>query len=262
MSEETGAAEFHAGRRLAGLIAAGQLPADLLRQAALGRLALSFPDRLLILVLLAQGQGEAADTARATVEQIPGAETARVLARPDCPAEIREFFCLGGAAPADGGLGESFALVEASAEEQAELAAPAASRSLLNELAGMNVQERARRATLGTRDERTILIRDANRLVQRAVLASPRLTEQDVEQIAAMRNVDDQVLREIGGSRRWRRSLNIIRNLANNPRTPTEIALQLCRHLFPNDLRRLAVNHNVQETVRRGAARLLAQKET
>ncbi len=268
MSAVPEAAAFHAGHRLTELMLAGKLPADLLRQAALGRLTLGFPDRLLVLVYLAGRDSEAAATARATLDQIPAAEIARVLAMPECPQPIRDFFCLGAAAPppeateADGG----FVLVEASEDERAELATVQGeqreARSILQRLAVMSVQERVRCAAFGSREERMILIRDASRVVQRGVLASPRLTEHDVELIAAMRNVDENVLREIGGSRRWLRSLNIIRNLVNNSRTPTDLALQLCKHLFPNDLRRLMLNHNVPDAVRRGASRLLAQKES
>lgn len=272
------AAAFHAGRRLAGLIAAGQLPPELLRQAALGRLALPFGDRLLILVGLAARKDMTGDFARATLARIPAAEVARVADQPGCPAEIREYFRLGetGAGEAqepateaagEGENDEPFRLVEASDEERAELEGAGGGdkegpKSILQKLAGLKVQERARRAMLGTREERMLLVRDASRVVQRAALGSPRLTESDVEMIAAMRNVDDQVLREIGGSRRWRRSLNIIRNLVNNPRAPADVSLPLMKHLFPPDLRRLAVNHNVQEAVRRGAERALAQRAT
>lgn len=267
------AAAFHAGRRMAGLIAAGQLPPDLLREAALGRLALPFGDRLLILVGLAGRKDMAGEVARATLGRIPAAEVARVADQPECPAEIREYFRLGETG-ADGeevlgdeGEDEPFRLVEASDEERAEMGAADGGeqegpRSILQKLAGLKVQERARRAMLGTREERMLLVRDASRVVQRAALGSPRLTEGDVELIAAMRNVDDQVLREIAASRRWRRSLNIIRNLVNNPRSPADVSLPLMKHLFPPDLRRLAVNHNVQEAVRRGAERALAQRET
>lgn len=268
MTAAPGAAAFHAGQRLTELILAGKFPADLLRQAALGRLTLGFPDRLLVLVYLAGRDGEAAAMARATLDQIPAAETARVLEMPECPQEIRDYFCLSAAPPAaeEAEVDAGFVLVEASEDERAELATvdgeQRSAQSILQRLAMMSVQERVRCAAFGSREERMILIRDASRVVQRGVLGSPRLTEHDVELIAAMRNVDENVLREIGGSRRWLRSLNIIRNLVNNSRTPTDLALHLCKHLFPNDLRRLMLNHNVPDAVRRGASRLLAQKES
>lgn len=266
---------------MAELIAAGHVPPEMLRQAALGRLALPFADRLFILVGLAERKDPAGAFARATLDQLPAAEVARVADQPDCPAEIREYFRLSeagrlaaerhaevgaaGGEAANPAEDERFRLVEASEEENAELIgadqnSESGPRSVLQKLAAMKVQERAQRAMLGTREERLLLVRDASRVVQRAALGSPRLTENDAELIAAMRNVDEQVLREIGVSRRWRRSLNIVRNLANNPRTPADLSLQLLKHLFPNDLRRLAANHNVQDAVRRGAERALAQR--
>ena len=50
----------------------------------------------------------------------------------------------------------------------------------------------------GTREERSILVRDPNRLVSSAVLSSPKLTESEVEAIARMTNVSDEVLRIVG----------------------------------------------------------------
>ena len=56
-------------------------------------------------------------------------------------------------------------------------------------LAQMSVMERMKVATRGTREERSILVRDPNRLVAAAVLSSPKLTESEVESFAKMANV-------------------------------------------------------------------------
>ena len=48
--------------------------------------------------------------------------------------------------------------------------------SMYQRLISMGVNEKIRLATLGNKEARTLLIRDPNRLVINAVLASPKLT--------------------------------------------------------------------------------------
>ncbi|MFH4090520.1 hypothetical protein WAJ00_21625, partial [Acinetobacter baumannii] len=81
------------------------------------------------------------------------------------------------------------------------------------------VKDRVKLALKGDREVRNILIRDANKIVATAVIKNPRLTDQEVETIAAMRTVPEEVLRLIALNRAWARSYPIIHNLARNPRT-------------------------------------------
>ena len=53
-------------------------------------------------------------------------------------------------------------------------------------------------ALKGSREERAILVRDPNRIVSTAVLGSPRVTDPEIEAFAAMKNVSDEILRQIG----------------------------------------------------------------
>ena len=48
----------------------------------------------------------------------------------------------------------------------------------------MKVGSRVKLAMLGNKEERGVLIRDASKVVSSAVLASPKLTDQEVELIA------------------------------------------------------------------------------
>jgi len=61
----------------------------------------------------------------------------------------------------------------------------------------MNAKDRMKLAMKGDREARSILIRDSNRMVATAVIHNPRVTDQEVENIAAMRTVADEVLRLI-----------------------------------------------------------------
>jgi hypothetical protein len=115
-------------------------------------------------------------------------------------------------------------------------------------------------ALKGDREARGILIRDANKVVCSAVVNNPRITEQEIENIAAMRTVAEEVLRLIAMNRAWARSYPIIHNLAKNPRTPIPTAMNILNRIRTKDLNSLSQNRNVSEAVRRQAYRLLGAR--
>jgi regulator of extracellular matrix RemA (YlzA/DUF370 family) len=128
--------------------------------------------------------------------------------------------------------------------------------SLIRRIMFMNTRDRMKLAMKGDREARSILIRDANKVVCSAVVNNPRITEQEIENIAAMKTVSDEVLRLIALNRSWARSYPIIHNLARNSRTPIPTVMNLLPRIRTKDLANLAQNRNVSETVRRQAYRL------
>jgi regulator of extracellular matrix RemA (YlzA/DUF370 family) len=128
--------------------------------------------------------------------------------------------------------------------------------SLIKRIMFMNARDRMKLAMKGDREARSILIRDSNRVVATAVIQNPRVTDQEVENIAAMRTVADEVLRLISMNRNWARSYIIIHNLVRNPRTPLPTAISTLLRIRTKDLKHLSQNRNVSEAVRRQALRL------
>jgi hypothetical protein len=128
--------------------------------------------------------------------------------------------------------------------------------SLMRHLMFMNAKDRMKLAMKGDREARSILIRDSNRMVATAVIQNPRVTDQEVENIAAMRTVADEVLRLIALNRNWARSYPIIHNLVRNPRTPVPTVLSTLPRIRSKDLKSLTQNRNVPEATRRQAQRL------
>ena len=129
--------------------------------------------------------------------------------------------------------------------------------SLIRRIMFMTVKDRVRFALKGDREARGILIRDANKVVATAVMHNPRITDKEVENIAAMRTVAGEVLRLIGMNRAWTRAYPIIHNLARNPRTPMPTAMLVLPRIQMKDLQALSENRNVSEGVRRQAYRLV-----
>ena len=143
------------------------------------------------------------------------------------------------------------------AEASAEGGAAAPERiALIRRIMLMKVKDRIKLGMKGDREARSILIRDPNRIVATAVINNPRITDQEVEAIAAMRTVSDEVLRLIAMNRGWARQYPIIHNLARNPRTPLPTALSILPRLHTRELKGLSQNRNIPDAVRRQALRL------
>src|SRR5258708_5208505 len=116
------------------------------------------------------------------------------------------------------------ALAEAAAAVESDAARR---QTLIQRLAKMTVAQRVQFAMKGGSEARRTLIRDNNKVVQRAVLQSPRLTEQEVEGFASMTNLTDEILRLIGKNRNFRKNYNVVRNLFTNAKPPLDITLAL-----------------------------------
>jgi hypothetical protein len=129
--------------------------------------------------------------------------------------------------------------------------------SAVQKIYRLNTAEKLITALKGSREERSILIRDPNRLVASAVLGSPRITEAEIESISAMKNVSDQVLRQIGNHREWTKKYTVLNNLVRNPRTPIGLALTMVPRLNPRDIKAVAVDRNVPEPVRKQAQKFV-----
>jgi hypothetical protein len=108
---------------------------------------------------------------------------------------------------------------------------------------------------------RTILLRDANAQVAVSVLVNNNLSDQEVEQTAANRSVNEEVLEAIAKRRQWVNRYIIAKALVQNPRTPLPTALRLVPRLAVRDLRDIGRDRNVPDAVRSTALRLYRIKQ-
>jgi len=127
---------------------------------------------------------------------------------------------------------------------------------IFQQIAIMSVKDRVMLAIKGTREARMILVRDPNRIVSGGVLRNPRITDQEVESIAAMKTASEDVLRQIGQNRSWTRSYTVIHNLARNPKSPIAITLGLLNRIQTRDLRIMSTNKNIPDVIRTAANRI------
>jgi hypothetical protein len=132
---------------------------------------------------------------------------------------------------------------------------------LYKRLGEMTMSQKIRRAILGSKEERMLLVRDQNKVVAGAAIRSPQMQENEVALISRNRNIADEVLRVIGSSPEWLKSYTVKKNLVENPKTPVTIAQRLVQHLRENDLRSLMKSKNVTGPIRDAARRHLDRRK-
>ena len=243
----------------------GDVPLDIRLLAAQGVLAPRAHEQLALLLLLSGDHDpQVVEAAERTLAAIPREPLIAFLAQTDVAAEIRTFFAARGIEPGNREVVASQTGDDADAPliDVAPEPAPAvASESLpessseppqttLQRIAAMTVAQRVALAMKGSREERAVLIRDPNKLVGVAVLSSPKMTETEVESVAKMATLSEELLRVIAGNRAWTKRYGIIAALVRNPKTPVAISMNLLARLSERDLRSLSSDRNVPEVLR------------
>jgi hypothetical protein len=238
----------------------GEVARDVRLLAAQGVLAPRAHEQLGILVhLLDDPDPEIRQTADQTLNRIPEAVLSAFLARSDVPIALREFFGDRGIFPAETPALEAEApLVELPADDDvvAEVegeggeADEADRESISQQLATMTFPQRLKAAMKGSKEMRSILVRDPNKMIAAAVMSSPKLTEQEVENIARTASVSEDVLRIIGANRAWMKNYKVMSGLTRNPKTPIALSMGLIQRLNDRDVNQLAMDRNVPEVLR------------
>jgi hypothetical protein len=263
------------------ILRAGKAPFLIRRKAAEGDLPVSLDEKIEILVTLCNdADKDTCDRAFETLKNWDTTELRQVFSSCQTPGPVLEFAVrrllpvradVMEALAGNPALGESLRKliqwgVDESApdrptEENAVAEAAPERQTLLQKIGRMTVAEKINAALMGNQEERTLLVRDSNKIVARAVIQSPKLSDQEVENIATMKNVSEEVLRLLAMNRKFIRSYGVVHNLINNPRTPIDTGLPLIHRLNDRDLKELSHNKNVAEVIRSMAYKLVKQKE-
>ena len=228
----------------------GEAPVDLRLLAAQGVLAPRAHEQMELLILLVKDADPGvAAAAEATLQSIPAETLSAFLARSDVPADVAAFFEARGVSRAATAAPDGDApLVDTAPEPQTQENEDP--KSTLQRIAGLTVAQRVGLAMKGSREERAILIRDPNKLVSVAVLSSPKMTEPEIESIAKMGSIAEEILRMIANTRAWMKRYGIVVALARNPKTPVAISMNLLARLTDKDLRAISTDRNVPEVLR------------
>ncbi|HTR01893.1 MAG TPA: hypothetical protein VMN82_01760 [Thermoanaerobaculia bacterium] len=161
----------------------------------------------------------------------------------------------------EGGAADAETGAEATEGEAADDAYSAANLAqVYKRIAHMTVKEKLDLAQKGSKEERRILIADANKIVSMAVIHNESLTPAEVESFCAMRHLAVEIFHEISGTREWIKRPKIQLALVTNPSVPLPITLPLIKFMGMRDLRNLSRDRNLPEGVRVTARKILLEK--
>jgi hypothetical protein len=231
----------------------GEVARDVRLLAAQGGFAPRADEQLGILVhLLDDPDPEIRSTADDTLNAIPVAALAAFLAKPDISIDLREFFADRGIFPdADVVIDFDKALIDTGEADDPEIEDEAMDHeSVTQKLQKMNFTQRLKAAVKGSKEIRMILVRDTNRMIAAAAMSSPKMTDQDVEAIAGMGSVSEDVLRLIARNRTWMKNYKIALRLCRNPKTPVALSMNLLQRIQQKDLVTMSTDRNIPEPVR------------
>jgi hypothetical protein len=235
----------------------GDVARDVRLLAAQGALAPRAHEQLGLLVLLVgDADPSIAQAAEATLSLIPLGSLEAFLARPEVGSELRAFFAARDIHPSATALADGDTpLLDTSPPEEPEPDEPPPPEgkekpATIQKIAMMTVAQRMQLAMKGTREERAILVRDNNKIVAVAVLSSPKMTETEIESIAKMASLSDEILRMIANTRAWVKNYQVVLALTNNPKTPVAVSMNLLQRLNERDMRMLSTNRNIPEILR------------
>lgn len=237
----------------------GEVARDVRLMAAQGAIAPRPLEQLgILMVLTSDSDSEIREVAEQTLRMLPLDVVASFVARADVPTEMREFFLKRGADPNATpapdteepliDTDESGMAFEGSTDEEK-------AQTFQQRLASMTVPEKVKCASKGTREMRSVLIRDPNRMVAAAVLSCPKVNEAEVEAFAKMGNVSEEILRTIAMSRAWTKSYGVLLALVKNSKTPVALSITMMQRLNDSDVKKLSTDRNVPEALRAFARR-------
>jgi hypothetical protein len=145
-------------------------------------------------------------------------------------------------------------------EAEPEAPVDAGLSAIYKRISMMTVKEKVELAQKGNKEERRILIGDANKIVSMAVLSCESVTLAEIEGFCTMRHLGSEIFQEIARTREWIKKPRIQLALVTNPAAPLAITLPLVKYLGYRDLRVIGRDRNLPEGIRQMARKVLTEK--
>lgn len=143
----------------------------------------------------------------------------------------------------------------------ADLRPPAKIRLLtLGSIKTYDAEGREQEHSFDMKAIRMLGVRDPNPIIAVSAVNAPGMADSEVVRIAAMRNVAEEVLREISNNKEWTRVYQVKLNLVANPRTPFGHSSRYVAHLRDNDLKTISKSKDVPGAVQTMARQMLTRK--
>jgi hypothetical protein len=125
----------------------------------------------------------------------------------------------------------------------------------------MGIGEKIKMALSGDKEWRSILVKDANKLVSGSVIKNPRITEGEILTLIKSGIQNDEIMRLICANKEWIKSYKIRKALIENNRTPVQNAMRYLGTMIEKDLAYFAKSKNIASVISTMAKRLLLNKK-
>lgn len=113
-----------------------------------------------------------------------------------------------------------------------------------------------RKAMIGTKFQRAILIRDPKKMVAMAVIKSPAVKENEAALYAGNNAICEDVIGYIAGRSDWTKKYQMKTTLVSNPKCPLPAAMRFLPHLRTKELTMVARSRNVPSALSSQAKKL------
>lgn len=133
-------------------------------------------------------------------------------------------------------------------------------QSLHNYIQTLTTGAKVKLALKGNKEARGILVRDTNKTVATAVLRSPRITENEIVVFSSLKQLSEDVIRDISRNPFWTKNYGIKLNLVNHPKTPLQDSMGYIKFLSLRDLTDVARSKTTPPPLRKAAKQLLNVK--
>ena len=146
-----------------------------------------------------------------------------------------------------------------SAEDTAEKSEEFISKYKMAQTMGM--AEKIKMALTGDKEWRSILVKDANKLVSGGVIKNPRISDAEVLALIKSGIQNDEITRLICANREWIKNYNIRKALILNNRTPVQNSIRYLDTMGEKDLASFAKSKNISSVISTMAKRILLNKK-
>lgn len=125
----------------------------------------------------------------------------------------------------------------------------------------LGISEKIKMALTGDKEWRSILIKDANKLVSGSVIKNPRITDGEILTILKVGVQNDEIVRLICANKEWTKNYMIRKALIDCPKTPLPNALRYLASLNEKDIANYAKSRNISSVLSTQAKRLTLAKK-
>ena len=132
--------------------------------------------------------------------------------------------------------------------------------SAAGRIRNMNIAQKVRLAVMGNAAERRILIGDSNKMVSRAVIRSPAITDNEVFKFASNKALDEEIIGFIAARKKWTRHYRVKKCLVMNPKTPLTVAIHFLSLMRNPDLREISRSKGCSPVVSKKAKDMIKQR--